>query len=43
MEKLSYLEWTTKGDNLVGVYEETRSKLTEGNQRQAEEGQGKGE
>ena len=31
MKKSSYLEWTAKGGNLVGVDEETRSKPTEGN------------
>ena len=31
MKKSSYLEWTANGGNLIGVDEETRSKLTEGN------------
>ena len=31
MKKSSYLEWTAKGGNLVGVDEETRSKPTKGN------------
>ena len=33
MKKSSYLEWTAKGGNLVGVDEETRAKPTEGNKR----------
>ena len=33
MKKLSYLEWTAKGGNLVGVDEETRAKPTKGNKR----------